>query len=41
MGIDAPPPRPTSWGALWLACLLALPVGAVLGAVEIALCVLR
>jgi len=36
MGVHAPPPRPTLAGALWLACILALPVGALLGAVEIA-----
>jgi len=41
MGVHAPPARPTAWGAMWLACLLALPVGAGLGAVEIVLRLLR
>ena len=41
MGLQAPPPRPTAVGALWLACVLALPVGLILGLVEILWRVLR
>jgi hypothetical protein len=34
-GISAPPARPTFRGALWLACLLSLPVFGVLGLIEL------
>jgi hypothetical protein len=35
MGVHASRPRPTRAGALWAGCALALPVGLVLGALEI------
>jgi len=35
MGVHAPPQRPTAIGALWLACVLALPVALILGLAEI------
>lgn len=41
MGVNAQPPRPTALGALWLACVLALPVGVGLGLVEVLWRVLR
>ncbi|MGS4944250.1 hypothetical protein ACVDG3_02115 [Meridianimarinicoccus sp. RP-17] len=41
MGVHAPPPRPTRAGALWVSIALAVPVGALLGAIEIAWRLLR
>jgi hypothetical protein len=35
LGVTAAPPRPTFVGALWLACVLSVPVFVVLGLVEL------
>jgi hypothetical protein len=35
LGVYAPPPRPTVAGALWLACVVSLPAGLLLGMIDI------
>lgn len=37
MGVHCPPPRPTLGGGLWLALVVTLPVGGVLGLIQIGL----